>query len=154
MPSFHKLDPSKVAVFEQPRLGSRARIAQEYDAYVSIFAVGDYGRADLIEGERRTIVRGRLQAAARRRGIVLRFRSGPGVALIFRVDAAPTPKAKPAPQPTQVSRARDFPAQRDAEPSRPPRPRESSMDRYRGMLPRWMRDGHHPGRRGGTKRRA
>jgi hypothetical protein len=67
MPSFRKLSVAEIATLEQPRPGTRAQVAQEYDAYLADFAIGDYGRAELAEGERRTMVRGRLQAAAHRR---------------------------------------------------------------------------------------
>jgi hypothetical protein len=42
-------------------------VAREYDAYLEGFVAGDYGRAELIDGERRALVRQRLQAAAGRR---------------------------------------------------------------------------------------
>ena len=78
MPSFRKLSPAEVAALENPSISTRAEIAGEYDDYLASFVVGDYGRAELIDGERRAAIRRRLQAAACRRGLALRFRPGPG----------------------------------------------------------------------------
>ncbi len=86
MPSFRKLAGPEVTALDQPPPGARAQVAREYDAYLAGFAAGDYGRAELREGERRARVRRRLQAAARRRGLTLRFRPGPGP-LTFRIEA-------------------------------------------------------------------
>jgi hypothetical protein len=154
MPSFRKLGPAETTALEQPPLGVRARVAQEYDEHLAGFAVGDYGRAEPIEGEQRKVVRSRLHAAARRRGLALRFRPGPSAALIFHVEAAPAPVASPMP-PQQPIGATRMAAQRDDSAMRDPAPRrrESSAERYREMLPRWMRAGQPPGRRDGSKRR-
>jgi hypothetical protein len=158
MPSFRKLGSAETAALEQPALGARARVAQEYDQHLADFAVGDYGRAEPIEGEQRKVVRSRLHAAARRRGLALRFRPGPSAALIFHVEAAPAPAPSPTPphQPvgsTRVAAQRDDTARRDPAPARPPSRRESSTERYREVLPRWMREGQPPVRRDGSKRR-
>jgi hypothetical protein len=131
MPSVRRRSPAEIAVLEQRPLGARTQVAREYDAYVADFVAGDYGRGELAADERRTVVRGRLQAAARRRGLALRFRPGPNPALIFRVEAA----------------------RRDPVPPRPPR-RQTAAERYHEVLPRWMREGQPPGRREGSKRRA
>ncbi len=61
MPSFRKLSPVEIASLEQPSIGARAQVAREYDAYVSAFVVGDYGRAELLAGERSKVVRGRCK---------------------------------------------------------------------------------------------
>lgn len=84
-------------------ISERARVAQEYNTMLDGFVPGDHGQVDLGDGERRGIVRNRLQAAARRRNLTLRFRPGPGPALIFRVEAAPerTPQADRPPQAQQ-----------------------------------------------------
>src|SRR5437867_1036378 len=99
MPSFRKLDLAEIAALEQPPLSERAQRVREYDAYIADFVAGDYGRVELAVGERRTLVRGWLQAAARRRGLALRFRSGPNPALIFRVEVVPRPLARSVPMP-------------------------------------------------------
>ena len=93
MPTFRKIDSVEVELKPLP-LSKRSQVAQEYDVYLDGFAAGDYGRAALIDGERRAVVRQRLQAAARRRGLALRFRSGPGP-LTFHVMAALAISAPP-----------------------------------------------------------
>ena len=57
MPSFRKLNPDETAAADQRTLSVRAQIAQEYDAYLADLAIGDYGRAEPTQGERRNIVR-------------------------------------------------------------------------------------------------
>ena len=134
MPSVRKLNVAEIAALEHPSLSERAQRVREYDAYLTDFVVGDYGRVELVVGDRRTFVRGRLQAAARRRGLALRFRPGPGAALIFHGKAAP-PLARPVPT-LAAGAARRAPA-----PPRPPRRRQTAAERYHTMLPRWMREG-------------
>ena len=77
MPTFRKVDPIEIEP-KLPPLSKRSQVTREYATYLDGFAAGDYGRAALFDGERRALVRQRLQAAARRRGLALRFRSGPG----------------------------------------------------------------------------
>jgi hypothetical protein len=155
MPSFRKLSPVEIASLEQPSIGARAQVAREYDAYVSAFVVGDYGRAELLAGERSKVVRGRLQAAARRHGLTLRFRPGPGPALIFRVEAAPPAVATPAlPSLAGADRRRtDVNRQRNTTSPRPPRRRQTAAERYHEVLPRWMREERQSGRRNRSKQR-
>lgn len=95
MPSFRKLSPAEVAALDLRPASARAVIALAYDDYLAAFAVGDYGRAALLDGEHRAVVRRHLQAAARRRGLALRFRSGPGP-LTFHVAALPAISATPS----------------------------------------------------------
>lgn len=154
MPRFRKLNPAEIAALEQPMLGARAEVAREYDAYVADFTVGEYGRVVLAAGERRKVVRGRLQAAARRRGLVLRFRPGPSVALIFRVEAAPQMDMPVQLLAAEADQWRNGAAQNRAWPSRPSRRRQTAAERYHDVLPRWMRTGQPPARRAGSKRRA
>jgi len=153
MPSFRKVSPAEIAALDQPPIGARAEIARAYDAYLVDFAAGDSGRAELVDGERRAVVRRRLQAAARRRGLALRFRSGPGP-LTFHVAAAPEISATPPQEPLAaapvVAPAADV---RPPRPPRPPRRRQTAAERYHDVLPRWMREGPPSDRRGGDKRR-
>jgi len=146
MPSLRKLSEAEIAALEQPRIGARAQVAREYDEYLADFALGEYGRAELIDGEQRNTVRRRLHAAARRRGLALRFRPGPGP-LTFRVEAVPIVETVPA-----VDAA--LAAAPAAPPLRPSHRRETPAERYREVLPRWMREGQPPGRREGSNRRA
>lgn len=152
MPRFRKLNSAEIAALEQRPPGARAQVAREYDAYVADFAAGDYGRVELAAHERRKVVRGRLHAAARRRGLVLCFRPGPTTVLIFRVEAAP-PLARPTPPPAAgADQRRGGLARRDGKPPRPPR-RQTATERYHEVLPRWMREGQQIGRHDGRKRR-
>jgi hypothetical protein len=155
MPHMRKLSAAEIATAEQRPQSSRARVAREYDVYLSDFAPGEVGRAELALGEVRLQVRRMLHAAARRRGLALRFRPGPGPALIFRVEAAPSPKARPIPPPVAgvVQREDGVARQRELTRRRPPRRRETATERYHKLLPRWMRDGGQGGRRDGSKRR-
>jgi hypothetical protein len=148
MPRFRKLSPVEVLAQDQPAPGPRAHVAREYDDYLAGFAIGDYGRAELHDGERRDMVRTRLHAAARRRGLALRFRPGPGATMIFCVIA-------PAPAPTEVPVGAPLVgARRDPTPRRSPRRRQTATERYHEVLPRWMRGGRQGGRRAGSKQRA
>ena len=153
MPSFRKVSPAEIAALDQPAVGARAEIAREYDAYLVGFAVGDYGQAALIDGERRAVVRQRLHAAARRRGLALRFRSGPGP-LTFHVMVAP--EIRP-PQPLPSIQAAPVTAPvtdgRLQRPPRPPRRRQTAAERYQDVLPRWMRAGQPGSRPNGTAKR-
>jgi hypothetical protein len=141
MPSFRKLSPVEVAALDHQPVGARAEIAREYDAYLAAFVVGDYGRAALLDGEHRAVVRRRLHAAARRRGLALRFRSGPGpltfqVAPAVAINATPPREivaTTPLAAPTADSRPPRAP--------RPPRRRQTATERYHDVLPRWMRTG-------------
>jgi hypothetical protein len=154
MPSFRRLSAAEIAALHQGSSGARAKIAQVYDAYLADFAVGDYGRAELTIGERRAIVRRRLHAAARRRGLALRFRPGPSAALTFHVEAAPPAIVRQAPPAAASTRRRnDRASRRDMPPPRLPRRHQSAAERYRAVLPRWMRDGEPAGRRAERKRR-
>lgn len=171
MPQSHRRSTNEGVALE-PRLPSdRARIAQEYDAYLDSFVAGDYGRADLAAGEPRALVRQQLQAAARRRGLLLHFRTGPSPALIFRVDQAPplpqgasAPAHTQAPAPPTPATTLPTPApapptpdpgnsrERSVAPARPRGQRQTASERYSDMLPRWMRDGSSAGRRPGRHR--
>jgi hypothetical protein len=153
MASFRKLSPAEIAALDQPPIGARAEIARAYDESLADFAAGDYGRAELVDGERRTTVRRRLQAAAHRRGLALRFRSGPGP-LTFRVTAAPVLSLTP---PQEIAASTPVPAPTaDSQPPRPPRPprrRQTAAERYRDVLPRWMRAEQAGSRPNGTSKR-
>jgi len=151
MPTLRKLSAPEIAALEQPTPGPRALLAQEYDAYVAYFLAGEYGRVDLEVGERRAVVRARLHVAARRRGLALRFRPGPGPALIFHMEAAPAPR--PVRLPAKATQSPSGVASGRAASLRSSQRRQSSTERYSDVLPRWMRQGRPSGQRGGSKRR-
>jgi hypothetical protein len=151
MPTFRKVDPIAIEP-KSPPLSKRSQVAREYATYLDGFAAGDYGRAELFDGERRALVRQRLQAAARRRGLALRFRSGPGP-LTFHVTAAP--EMSPSPPQAPVEAAPVIVPVTDGRLQRPPRPprRQTAAERYRELLPRWMREGRQGSRPNGTAKR-
>jgi hypothetical protein len=124
MPSLRKLSEAEIATLEQSAPGSRAHVAREYDEYLAGFAIGGYGHVELHD-ERRDVVRARLHAAARRRGLALRFRPGPGVAMIFYVVAAPVVAPVAA-----VDQRRDEVARREPTPQRSPRRRCTAAPRW------------------------
>jgi hypothetical protein len=148
MPSFRKLSAAEAAVLEQGAISTRTQVAHEYDTYLVDFAAGDYGCVELGEEERRPMVRERLQAAARRRRWVLRFRPGRGP-LTFRVEAAPAVNISTSHQNDEDARivAETAPAEREMPETplskkpaqRPSRRRQSAAERYHDVLPRWMR---------------
>jgi hypothetical protein len=147
MPSLRKLSETEIAALEQPTPGSRAQGAEKYDAYLAGFVIGDYGYVELHEGERRGVVRARLRAAAKRRGLALRFRPGPGATMIFYV-VAPASVVAPALAPVADQRRDEV-----ARPALTPRRRQTAAERYHEVLPRWMREGGQGGRRPRSKRR-
>ena len=51
MPTFRKVDPIEIEP-KSPPLSKRSQVTREYDDYLDSFAVGDYGRAALFNGER------------------------------------------------------------------------------------------------------
>lgn len=125
-----------------------------YDAFLANFVRGEYGRVDLDVGEVRAEVRRQLQAAAGQRGLAPRFRPDRGP-LIFRVEVAPAIVV--APKPTEPVVVKAALVLDHASTQREPalrRPREERrVVRYDDVLPRWMREGQHGGRRGTGKRR-
>lgn len=144
MPTFRKLLEAEVA--PAPPLSPRAEVAQAYDALLAGFVAGEWGEVALGVGEVRPSVRQRLQAAAKRRGLALRFRPGPGP-LLFRVEtAAPLPAAPPAACPPSGQQP-DPPAAPPSQAQRRPRGERRAAGRYDDVLPRWMREGEK-GRRG------
>jgi hypothetical protein len=153
MPAFRKLSPAEVATLDQPAIGTRAAITRAYDAYLADFVIGDYGRAEMAAGERRAVVRRRLHAAAQRRGLALRFRSGPGP-LTFHVTAAPAISATPSQEIVAAAPVTTPEAdQRLQRPPRPPRRRQTAVERYHDVLPRWMRAEQQGGRQNSTPKR-
>jgi hypothetical protein len=149
MPSFRKLSATEAAVLEHDAPSSREQIAQAYDAKLVAFAVGDYGRVELHDGEQRAVVRERLQAAARRRGWMLRFRPGRGP-LTFGVEAAvghstsdqDDEDARVAPETPVTERTLAPTTPRFSTPAQQPaRRRQSAAERYHDVLPRWMHTG-------------
>jgi hypothetical protein len=85
MPNFRKLDPSEVQTIQNKGKGERTLIAEQYDAILADYEVGDYGEAVLDEGENRLTIRNRMKAAASRRGIGIDFRRSNGEFVRFKI---------------------------------------------------------------------
>ncbi|MFO7169098.1 MAG: hypothetical protein DIU80_013835 [Chloroflexota bacterium] len=85
MPSVRKLSPDEVRRLQNRGKSQRKLIEEQYDEFLRDYAPGDYGEADLEEGENRLTVRNRLKAAAARRGLALEFRRTRGPVLRFYV---------------------------------------------------------------------
>ncbi len=85
MPVLRKLAPEEVQTLEYKPKGPRKLVEEQYDAFLADYDVGDYGEADLEEGENRLTVRNRFKAAATRRGLGVEFRRTTGDTLRFKV---------------------------------------------------------------------
>ena len=97
MPAVRKLTPEEVQVVEGKRKGPRKLTEEQYDAFLSEFAVGDYGEAQLGEDEKRLTVRNRLKAAAARRGVSIDLQRTQGDILRFRIVASDHGNGQDAP---------------------------------------------------------
>ncbi len=85
MPIVRKLTSQEVQTLEYKGKGQRKLTEEQYDAFLADYDVGDYGEADLEEGEKRLTVRNRFKAAATRRGIELTFQRTTGNTMRFKV---------------------------------------------------------------------
>jgi hypothetical protein len=72
MPTLTKIDER--AFYGRGAPSQRAQIKAQYDQLLAPYAVGELTEVTLDEGEKRTQVKNRLQSAAIRRGLKLRFR--------------------------------------------------------------------------------
>lgn len=104
MPNFRKLDPAEVQTIQNKGKGERTLIAEQYDAILSDYAVGEYGEATLDEDEKRLTVKNRLIAAAIRRGVDINFRRTNGNLIRFQVvehsnGASAVVEPEPEPEP-------------------------------------------------------
>lgn len=109
MPSMRKLSADEVREIENKGKGQRKLIEEQYDAFLSDYAAGDYGEAMLEPGENRLTVRNRLKAAARRRSLAIDFRRTKEDLLRFQVvtaaSAPEVPVSIPA-EPEQPAKTR------------------------------------------------
>lgn len=85
MPKMRKLSVDEVKTIERKTKGQRKVVEEQYDAFLTDYALGDYGEAELEEGEKRITVRNRLKAAALRQGVGLAFRRTKGDTLRFHI---------------------------------------------------------------------
>jgi len=85
MPHLRKLEPEEIKSLSHPRKGIRKRTAEEYDALLGEYAEGDYGMAEPLPDEKRTTIRNRLIAAAKRRHLGIEFKRTRGDILRFKI---------------------------------------------------------------------
>jgi hypothetical protein len=102
MPQVRKLSPEEVQAFENKGKGQRKLIEEQYDAFLTEYAIGEYGEALLDAEENRLTVRNRLRAAAQRRGLNIEFKRTSGDLVRFHIDGhhngtSATPAAAVAP---------------------------------------------------------
>jgi hypothetical protein len=90
MPTVRKLTQQEVQTLEYKGKGTGQRrlVEEQYDAFLADYGPGDYGEAELGEGEKRLTVRNRFKAAAARRGLNLVFQRTNGNVLRFRIAPA------------------------------------------------------------------
>jgi hypothetical protein len=104
MPHVHKLTPAEVETLEYKPTGQRRRVEEQYDAFLSEYAAGDYGEALLESDEKRLTVRNRLRAAAQRRGVGIDFMRTTGDIVRFKIVEG-TSEVTSAPEPVTSSEA-------------------------------------------------
>ena len=114
MPHVRKLAPEEVQAFQDKGKGQRKLVEEQYDALLSDYEIGEYGEALLEPEENRLTVRNRLAAAAKRRGLGIKFRRTSGDILRFQiVEQAPEQVTVPvAPVVAPVMVASDTPPAR------------------------------------------
>ena len=104
MPQVRKLSAEEVQAIQNKGKGQRKIVEEQYDAILSDYNIGDFGEADLEEGDNRLTVRNRLKAAAGRRSLGVEFRRTTGELLRFQIieqSTNGTPKrTRKAPEPT------------------------------------------------------
>jgi hypothetical protein len=88
MPIVRKLNEQEVQTLERKGKGRRKLVEEQYDAFLASYGPGDYGEAELDEGENRLTVRKRFKAAAARRGLELVFQRTNGNVLRFKIAPA------------------------------------------------------------------
>ena len=88
MPQVRKLAPEEVQTIENKGKGLRKITEEQYDAFLSDYEVGDYGEAELDDGEKRLTVRNRLKAAGTRRNVGIEFKRTQGNIIRFQLTAA------------------------------------------------------------------
>jgi hypothetical protein len=95
MPTIRKLTSQEVQTLERKGKGQRRLVEEQYDEFLADYGIGDYGEAELEEGEKRLTVRNRFKAAAARRGLNLVFQRTQGNVMRFRVASSVAEAAAP-----------------------------------------------------------
>jgi hypothetical protein len=103
MPTVRKLTSQEVQTLEYKGKGQRKLIEEQYDAFLADYGPGDYGEAELEDGENRLTVRNRFKAAAARRGVELVFPPTRGNVVRFRVVQGAAAEVAPPAEPERPS---------------------------------------------------
>ena len=85
MPSIRKLSPDEIDERKHGKLSQRALVSREYDAMLGQFDIGDWGEVVVDPSEKRLTIRNRLQGAAERKNVKLRFFRTQGPVIRFEV---------------------------------------------------------------------
>jgi len=85
MPTIVKLSLEQVKEQQDKGKSQRQLIAEQYDAMLQDFDIGEWGDVVLDATDTRNTVRNRLKAAADRRGVALNFRRMQGNRMRFQV---------------------------------------------------------------------
>ena len=87
MPQIRKLAAEEVQALQNKGKGQRKLTEEQCDAFLSDYALGDYGEATLEPGENRLTVCNRFKAAARRRNVGIEFKRTTGDLIRFKITA-------------------------------------------------------------------
>ena len=87
MPSIRKLTPDEVHERTHGKPSQRSVVSREYDTMLGQFDIGDWGEVVVDPSEKRLTIRNRLQAAAERKDVKLRFSRTQGPAIRFEVQS-------------------------------------------------------------------
>src|SRR6476469_9104206 len=112
MPQVRKLAPEEVQDIRNKGKGLRTLVAEQYDAILSDYAVGEYGEATLEPDENRLTVRNRMKAAAGRRKIGITFRRTSGNIIRFQIVVLGNGSPAPVEPPPVVSSEPPAPVKR------------------------------------------
>lgn len=123
MPKVRKLTKEEVILLENKGKGTRALIAAEYDQFLEDYQIGDYGEVEIEADEKRTTVRSRLIAAAKRRGFDILFFRTRGNKIPFKIIELQNGAAAPPVPPAESSK----PVVEEPPRRRPGRPRKQPV---------------------------
>jgi hypothetical protein len=85
VPSIRKLSPDEVHERKHGKMSQRALVSREYDTMLGQFDIGDWGELVVDPSEKRLTIRNRLQAAAERKNVKIRFFRTQGPVIRFEV---------------------------------------------------------------------
>lgn len=87
MPSIRKLSPDEVHERKHGKPSQRSVVSREYDTMLGQFDIGDWGEVVVDPSEKRLTIRNRLQSAAERKNVKIRFFRTQGPVIRFEVQS-------------------------------------------------------------------